>query len=226
MEADVEPGPVEPRPDPWRHLDFLRPFPQAWHVAVMAALFAVLGFLPPWVTIADHESAVNAAGIMTYYVTAHDKFETLKTSPWGALVSFLAPATIVVCTIAVIPGAAWKQKPNLATSSLAATSLLATVALLGWCSEILDPDLPTLGPFNVPGLGLTMVIMGNLTVLLAHGFQVYEDRTNPPAQTKGAAEAESTSQSETGVDDVSVDNGMRGECREPLPSDTNSLQNQ
>ena len=153
-----------PAAGPW---EFLQGFPLPWHLAVLTTIMAVIGFALPWVTIDDHEQPLNAAGIMTYYATAHDRWPVLKTSPLGSLISFLAPAIIVTATVAVIPVVATARKISLPAVSLTLSSLLAAAALLACCGEILDPDLPRFGPFTVPGAGLSIVIAANLTATLA-----------------------------------------------------------
>ena len=154
--------------------EFMRDFPQAWHLAVVAAAVAIFGFFLPWVTIDDHPNSLNAAGLLTYYFTAHDTWQITKTSPLGALVSIFAPLTITTSTIAIIPAAAHRRQVNVTVAALSTISLTFCMALLGWCSDLLDPDLPRLGPFNVPDVGLIVVMLSNFTVLSIWGQQKFD----------------------------------------------------
>lgn len=151
---------------------FLHNFPQPWHLSTAATLVAIIGFSLPWATIDDHTNPLNAAGLMAYYFTAHDTWQITKTSPIGALVSFTAPLLIVTSTVAIIPAAAHRQRVNAAAAALAIASLLFSLALLAWCAELLDPDLPRLGPFNMPNYGLMLVMVSNIAALGAYALEL------------------------------------------------------
>ena len=176
--SDQTPSAASPAEGPW---EFLQP-PLPWSLAMLVAIMAVIGFTLPWVTIDDHEEPLNAAGILTYYITAHDRWPVLKSSPLGALISFLAPAVIVTATVALIPALAMARKISVAALGMSLASLLAAAALLAWCSEILDPDLPRIGPFSVPGSGLATVIVAHFTIILAGCLP-------KPQQTKTVSDA-------------------------------------
>ena len=163
--------PESPPAGPW---EFIEGFPAAWHLAVIASAIAILGFFLPWATIDDHPKSLNAAGLLTYYFTAHDTWQITKTSPIGALVSVIAPLAITASTIAIIPTVAWRRQVNAAATILSITSLLFCIALLGWCTELLDPDLPRLGPFNVPQVGLIVVMLANVSVISIWGQNKFD----------------------------------------------------
>lgn len=155
---------------------YLHPFPQPWQLAFVSALVASAGFPFPWVMLEDYDQPLNAAAIMTYYATAHDKIAVALSTPLGALISFLGPAFAITTTVAILPTVTRKPSADLATLTLALTALLSITALLGLCQEILDPDLPRLGPFHRPGIGLLLTIAGNLGVVVAYGWEKLEQR--------------------------------------------------
>ena len=156
-----------------------------WHVAMAISLLGILGLHLPWVWADDVNSSYNAVGILMHYPTANDKLYMTRTTPIGSLISVIAPAGIIVGTLALSVNILVRQQVTREAMGAVAGTLAAVFALLWGCKEILDPDMARLGPFNVPEAGLFLVIFSCAGVAAVYFYEAYQDRWNGPRAKNG-----------------------------------------
>ena len=148
-----------------------------WHVAILISVLGIVGLSLPWQWADDVAESYNAAGILMHFPTAHDKWYLVRTSPIGSMISVFAPAGIIIATLSTGIVILVKKKVSHESTTLAVTNILLIMLLMWGCKEILDPDLPRIGPFNLPQAGLSMILLSALVVAGMHLLEKYRPST-------------------------------------------------
>ena len=154
-------------PDLHQILSMIEP----WHIAIMISFVGILGISMTWVWADDFISPYNGTGILMHFPTAPNKWFMIRTTPFGSMISVVAPSCIIisVLTTSIVLLVRHKITPELMI--VLAMTMISIIALLWGCKEILDPDMARIGPFNTPGSGLIIIILTCIGIVVAYFYQ-------------------------------------------------------